>query len=67
MSTEELYKFVTENDSSERKWKALHILEERRMKPLVEAADRSAAAAKFSAIAASISALIALVALYIGA
>lgn len=65
LSSEELHKFVTENDSSERKFKALHILEQRRMLPMIDAANKSASAAKYSAIAAGISAIIALAALFI--
>jgi hypothetical protein len=61
MSTEQLYQFVTENDSSQRKWKALHILEQRRMEPLVKAAKDSARAAMWAAVAAAVSALVALV------
>ncbi|MFC3702846.1 hypothetical protein ACFOND_14495 [Reinekea marina] len=65
MSTEKLYEFTTENDSSDRKWKAMHILEQRRMAPMIDAANRSAVAAKYSAIAAFTSASVAIIALLV--
>ena len=38
LSDRELYDFVTEMDSSQRKWVALHLLEERRNELLTAAA-----------------------------
>ncbi len=55
-----LCELLTQNDSSVSKTKAAHILEKRRMKPLVEAAQKSASSARCSAIAAIVSAIIAL-------
>jgi len=57
---DELYGFITERDTSPSKWKAMHVLEKRRLKPLVDAAKKSASAARYAAIAAFISALIAI-------
>lgn len=53
-----LYNFMTENDSSQIKWKAAHILEKRRLKLLVYPAKHSAVASIVSAIIALISLLL---------
>jgi hypothetical protein len=61
LTTEELYEFTSESDTrsrNQRKAKALHILEERRMKPMLDAAKQSSVAAKWAALAAAFSALI---------
>lgn len=58
----ELYDFVTENDSSQRKWVALHLLEQRRNAVLASAAKSSARAAWIAAIIAGISGVIAVLA-----
>lgn len=65
MPSEELYGIVTERDSSPRKHLAEHILEQRRMEPLLEASRQSAKAAKMAAIAAFFSAIIALISLFL--
>jgi hypothetical protein len=65
LSDRELYDFVTEKDSSQRKWVALHLLEQRRNAILVSAAKSSARAAWLAAIIAGISAVIAVLA-YLG-
>lgn len=63
LSDRELYDFVTETDSSQRKWVALHMLEQRRNSVLTAAARSSARAAWLAAIIAGISAAVAVVAL----
>jgi hypothetical protein len=65
LSDRELYDFVTEKDSSQRKWVALHLLEQRRNAVLASAAKSSARAAWLAAIIAGISAVIAVLA-YVG-
>ena len=45
LSDRELYDFVTEKESSQRKWVALHLLEQRRNAVLMSAARSSAPAA----------------------
>lgn len=60
LSDRELYDFVTELDSSQRKWVALHMLEERRNQRLTAAAKSSARAAWFAAILSGVSAAVAL-------
>ena len=67
ISDRELYDFVTEKDSSQRKWVALHLLEERRNQRLTAAAKSSARAAWVAAIIAGISAAVALGAYFRGA
>lgn len=62
---DQLYKHLTESESSIAKKIAEDILEKRRMKPLVEAAKKSADSAKCSAIAAIVSAVIALASLFV--
>lgn len=62
LSDRELYDFVTEKDSSQRKWVALHLLEQRRNAVLASAAKSSARAAWLAAIIAGISAVIAVLA-----
>lgn len=66
LSDRELYDFVTEMDSSQRKWVALHLLEERRNEILTAAAKSSALAAWIAAIVAGISAAVALGAYFRG-
>jgi hypothetical protein len=67
LSDRELYDFVTEIDSSQRKRVALHLLEERRNSRLTAAAKSSARAAWVAAIIAGISAAVALGAYFGGA
>jgi hypothetical protein len=55
MKDRELFDFVTEKDSSQRKWAAMYILETRRAKISSRAAIASAIAAAFAASAALIS------------
>ncbi len=62
LSNRELYDFVTEKDSSQRKWVAMHLLEERRNAVLTSAAKSSARAAWLAAIIAGISAVVAVLA-----
>ena len=57
MSDAELFDFVTEKDSSQRKWAALYILETRRAKIASHAAIAAAVAAGLSAIVALITLL----------
>jgi hypothetical protein len=66
LSDRELYGFVTENDSSQRKWAALHLLEERRNDRLTAAAKSSARAAWVEAVIAGVSAAVALGAYFRG-
>ena len=61
--TRELFELAAVVDRSEKHWAALDILEHRKLRPLVDAARKSATAAKWSAIAAVISASIALTAI----
>lgn len=65
LSDRELYDFITEKDSSQRKWVALHLLEQRRNAVLASAAKSSARAAWLAAIIAGVSAAIAVLA-YVG-
>ncbi len=65
LTDRELYDFVTEKDSSQRKWVALHMLEQRRNAVLASAARSSARASWLAAIIAGISAVIAVLA-YLG-
>jgi hypothetical protein len=58
----DLYDFVTEKDSSQRKWVALHLLEQRRNKLLTDAAKSSACAAWLAAGVAGVSAIVAIMA-----
>jgi hypothetical protein len=51
-SDHELYDFITENDSSQRKWVAVHLLELRRNQELTKAAKASAVAAWLAALVA---------------
>jgi hypothetical protein len=62
LSDRELYDFVTELDSSQRKWVALHMLEQRRNAVLTAAAKSSARAAWLAAAIAGASAIVALLA-----
>jgi hypothetical protein len=66
LSDRELYDFVTEQDSSQRKWVALHMLEERRNAVLTAAAKSSARAAWLAAAIAGASAIIATLAYFKG-
>jgi len=59
----ELYDYVTEKDSSQRKWVAIHLLEQRRNAALVAASKSSARAAWLAAAIAGGSAIIAVLAL----
>ncbi len=64
LSDRELYDFVTELDSSQRKWVALHMLEQRRNAVLTQAAKASARAARLAAAIAGASAIIAALAYF---
>ena len=64
LSDRELYDFVTEKDSSQRKWVALHMLEQRRNAVLTQAAMSSARAAWLAAAIAGASAIIATLAFF---
>lgn len=64
LSDRELFDFVTENDSSQRKWVAMHLLELRRNIELTRAARSSAKAAWLAAIIAGVSAVVAVVAYF---
>jgi len=62
LSDSELFDFITEKDSSQRKWVAMHLLELRRNKAVTSAARSSAIAAWFAAILAGVSAVVAILA-----
>ena len=62
LSDSELFDFVTEKDSSQRKWVAMHLLEVRRNKAIANAAKSSAIAAWIAAIVAGVSAVVAVLA-----
>lgn len=62
----ELYDYVTELDSSQRKWVALHMLEQRRNALLTEAAKSSARAAWLAAAIAGIAAIISVITYFKG-
>ena len=62
LADRELFDFVTEKDSSDRKWLALHLLELRRNREIVEASKSSARAAWIAAIIAGASAVVAVLA-----
>ncbi|KOR50242.1 hypothetical protein ADT25_00305 [Xanthomonas oryzae] len=66
LSDRELYDFVTELDSSQRKWVALHLLEQRRNAVLTQAAKSSARAAWVAAAIAGAAAVIAALAYFHG-
>ena len=66
LSDRELYDFVTEKDSSQRKWVALHLLEQRRNEKLVSAARSSALASWVAAAIAGSSVALGLVAFFYG-
>ena len=66
LSDRELYDFVTELDSSQRKWVAMHMLEQRRNAVLTEAAKSSARAAWLAAAIAGAAAIIAALACFNG-
>jgi hypothetical protein len=66
LSDRELYDFVTENDSSQRKWVALHLLEQRRNAILTDAAKSSAHAAWVAAAVAGAAAIISALAYFGG-
>lgn len=63
LSDRELFDFVTERDSSQRKWVAMHLLEMRRNAVIVKAARSSAFAAWVAALIAGVSAVVAVVAI----
>jgi len=58
LSDRELFDFVTEKDSSQRKWVAMHLLEVRRNRAIASAAKSSAVAAWVAAVVAGVSAVI---------
>ena len=62
LSDRELFDFVTETDSSQRKHVAVHLLELRRNMELTRAAKSSARAAWLAAIIAGIAAVVAVLA-----
>jgi hypothetical protein len=62
LADRELFDFVTEKDSSDRKWLALHLLELRRNREVVAASRSSARAAWLAAIIAGASAIVAVLA-----
>jgi hypothetical protein len=66
LSDRSLYDYVTESDSSQRKWVALHMLEQRRNAILIQAAKSSARAAWLAAAIAGASAIIAALAFFHG-
>ncbi|MDE1544309.1 hypothetical protein PTW32_02675 [Dechloromonas agitata] len=59
LSDQELFDFVTEQDSSQRRWVAMHLLEVRRNKSIASSAKWSAVAAWIGAAVAGISAFLA--------
>ena len=59
LTDRELFDFVTEKEASQRKWVAIHLLEMRRNRAIVSAAQSSAAAAWVAAVVAGISAIFA--------
>jgi len=62
LQNRELYDLVTEKDSSQRKWVAIHLLEQRRNAALIAASKSSARAAWLAAAIAGGSAIIAVLA-----
>jgi hypothetical protein len=64
LSDRELFDFVTEIDSSQRKWVAMHLLEGRRNRAITSAAKSSAIAAWVAAVVAGISAVVAVLAYF---
>ncbi len=62
LTDRELFDFVTEKESSQRKWVAMHLLEVRRNRAVSSAAKSSAIAAWVAAVVAGISALVAVLA-----
>ena len=62
LTDRELFDFVTEKDSSQRKWVAMHLLETRRNRAVASAAKSSAVAAWVAAAVAGISAVVAILA-----
>lgn len=62
LTDRELFDFVTEKDSSQRKWVAMHLLEVRRNRAIASAARSSALAAWAAAVVAGVSAVIAVLA-----
>lgn len=65
MSDRELIGFLPENEGSERKHAAHHILELRRAERAAKASEQAAVAARWSAIAAFLSVLVAVAALFL--
>ena len=63
LTDRELFDFVTEKESFQRKWAAMHLLEMRRNEAMAKAAKSSARAAWLAALNAGISAAIAILAL----
>lgn len=66
LSDRELFDFITEKDSSQRKWVAMHLIEMRRNETLTKAAKSSARAAWVAALIAGVSAVVAVFALTAG-
>jgi hypothetical protein len=64
LSDRELYDFVTEKDGSQRKWVALHMLEQRRNAVLIDAAKSSARAAWLAAVIAGVAAAVSILAYF---
>lgn len=63
LSDRELFDFITEKDTSQRKWVAIHLLELRRNQAITSAAKSSASAAWVAAVVAGIAAVVAILAL----
>lgn len=66
LSDRELFDLVTEQEGSQRKWVAMHLLEMRCNDVLTQAAKSSATAAWTAAIIAGVSAVVAVLALFVG-
>jgi hypothetical protein len=62
LSDRDLFDYVTEKDSSQRKWAAMHLLELRRNRALVSAARSSAFAAWVATLVAGVAACVAVLA-----
>ncbi len=66
LTDSELFDFITEKESSLRKWIAMHLLELRSNKVLTSAARASAIAAWLAAVIAGVSAVVAILAYFRG-
>ena len=61
-----MFDFITEKESSQRKWVAMHLLELRRNKVLTSVARASAIAAWLAAVIVGVSAVVAILAYFRG-